>query len=217
MFASFLGNKPKSRPDAIKSHNISCLPVSPSKNYRGHRHRPTATTATAGGFWPASVWNLLPLLKTTSTQKSSPKCYYKDVVVVAQDDEQQRHRLISPNENEDEEEEENLGPRAIEMDFLNQMNSGEEILGLPTPPTSPSPFILPRCLDQTQCYSPVKLVACPERRSKRIEFRADNVRDSGSLIEKFDKITITECARMADCRNNGNVRIAGVLFLLLLL
>lgn len=96
-------------------------------------------------------------------------------------DEQQRHTLIDRNGQQ---------PREIEMDFLNhsppETSQFEEISNLPTPPMSPSMFILPRCMDQEQCYSPVKLMAAPQTK-RRFQFRSD---DCESLIEKFDRITI---------------------------
>lgn len=115
------------------------------------------------------------------------------------DDEQQRHTLIDRNE-----------PREIEMDYLNgggcpspsplHFDRCKGISGLPTPPMSPSMYILPRCMEQ-QCYSPVKLMAAPQAKAKRIKFRSD---DCESLIEKFDKITIMETRMSATHARNTN-------------
>lgn len=184
-----------------------------NNNYKGRNHSSPATGGAAsgphgeggGGFWSAtanSVWNLLPssILKTSS-QKSSSKHYYKDMVPQPGDryyhEQQSRKLLIDPTNCGEE-------PKEIEMDYLNvQNNNNSHLDSYPTPPMSPSLFILPRCM-QEQCYSPVKLVAGPERCSgramKRIKFRSD---DCDSLIEKFDKITIME-TRMA---SNGSAEV----------
>lgn len=163
-----------------------------------------------GGFWSQSVWNLWP--KSTRTKQSS-KYDYKDIL--ANDHhrsyEQQCRTLINSN-NED-----NLNDdvvREIEMDFLKppsqQHPTPSPLLWLnnehdeddwpdtirgnpnatPTPPMSPTMWFMPRCMDENQFFSPVKLNAGPERmsqRRRRFQFQDE---DCDSLIEKFDKISI---------------------------
>lgn len=200
MFSHFLpGNKPRSVPRNLVKFNDSSSFDGINNNYNG---RPSSS---GGQNW--SVWNLLPssIAKTTS-RKSSSRHYYKNAAV-PQDRhyEQQRHQLIDQTDCCGTP----PGPREIEMVYLNpkqyndnhkiHLDEGEEedededkenrlMISYPTPPMSPSPFILPRCM-QEQCYSPVKLTAASDRSMKRIEFRSD---DCDSLIEKFDKITIMD-------------------------
>lgn len=189
MFAHFLANKPtgtKCSGGVVRNpllNNNSQQMSSKENNYYNYNGRPSEGVggASRSGFW--SVWNLLPssILKTTT---SSSKSYYKDKSHPNRyQDEQQRHTLIDRN---------GQPPREIEMDFLNhsppETSQFEEINSLPTPPMSPSMFILPRCMDQEQCYSPVKLMAVPPTK-RRFQFRSD---DCESLIEKFDRITIME-------------------------
>lgn len=103
--------------------------------------------------------------------------------------EQQCHSLIDKHHHQDHD-------LDIELQYMNGQRAEdkaqeeeEEIQLISTPPMSPSRFILPRCMQENQCYSPVQLVALPERKPKRIKFRAA---ETESLIEKFDKITIME-------------------------
>lgn len=164
----------------------------------------------AGGggllLWSAtasSLWNLLPssILKTSS-RKSSSK-YGDDEVGVPGDRyyEQQRRHLIDKQQ-EQPLQNKRRGVKDIELKYLNQNHNypaegededqdDEEVKPIlqSSPPMSPSMFILPRCLEPQQCYSPVKLVAAVERVPRRIMFSAE---DGMSVIEKFDKITINE-------------------------
>ena len=200
MFAHFLANhKAKSRPAAIEINNNNPPQVSSKNNYFNGRNNSTADgeqvdcEGGGGGFsWSASVWNLWST--TANSRNHHRRRYYKDKVQRDRHYDQQRSKLIAP---------ENGGlPMEIEMDFLDKNNHRHLVDAAPPatpPPMSPSMFILPRCLEE-QCYSPVKLVAGPERMSlRKIKFRSED--SAGSLIEKFDRITIMSCGGDDDKEN----------------
>lgn len=178
MFSHFLSNKNKSSSAISEINNNVYSTTTISLQDRVNNESGRSSKSTSGwNFWPSSF------LKSQQ-QKSSSKYNYKDIV---QDKyyEQQRHSLID-------------GPREIEMDLLNHDNCDKSVLdGYPTPPISPSMFILPRCMDE-QFFSPVKLVAPPEGHflrnttnstaDQRIEFVEEDC--ELSLVEKFDRISI---------------------------
>lgn len=194
MFSHFLvTNKPKSRPDVV-INNRSVWPTSSSVHHSANNHHNYCNGYSSsprggggGGFW--SAWNLWPssIRKTTATSctspKSSSKYNYKDVAGQDRYVKQQRQSLIDKHHHH------HLDIELQNMNNQEEQQQEETNEFIPTPPMSPSLFILPRCMQNDQCYSPVKLVALPERKPKRIKFRAV---ETESLIEKFDKITIIQ-------------------------